>query len=70
MQVTVDRALDLDDLADRLRPCANELVANPFLLRVHVEDYELHIFADGRAIIKGTTDPATARALYSKYIGI
>jgi hypothetical protein len=27
------------------------------------------IFADGRAVIKGTKDPAVARSLYSRYIG-
>jgi hypothetical protein len=27
------------------------------------------IFADGRAVIKGTKDPAVARSLYSRYVG-
>jgi adenylyltransferase/sulfurtransferase len=27
------------------------------------------VFADGRAILKGTKDPAVARALYARYIG-
>ena len=27
------------------------------------------VFADGRAIIKGTKDPAVARSLYARYIG-
>ncbi len=31
--------------------------------------YELTIFADGRAIIKGTNSAATAKAIYSKYVG-
>jgi len=30
---------------------------------------ELTIFPDGRAIIRGTSDPAVARSLYSRYIG-
>lgn len=29
----------------------------------------LHVFADGRALIQGTTDPGTARSLYAKYVG-
>jgi adenylyltransferase/sulfurtransferase len=33
------------------------------------QTYELTLFADGRAIIKGTNDPAIARNLYAKYIG-
>jgi len=31
--------------------------------------YEMTIFPDGRAIIKGTTDPGVARSLYARYIG-
>ncbi len=31
--------------------------------------YELTLFPDGRAIIKGTTEPETARSIYAKYIG-
>ena len=27
------------------------------------------IFADGRAIVKGTADTAVARSLYAKYLG-
>ena len=30
---------------------------------------ELTIFPDGRAIIRGTSDPSIARSLYSRYIG-
>jgi molybdopterin-synthase adenylyltransferase len=29
----------------------------------------LTVFPDGRAIIKGTQDPAVARGIYAKYIG-
>jgi molybdopterin-synthase adenylyltransferase len=29
----------------------------------------LTVFADGRAIISGTDDPAAAKTLYSRYIG-
>ena len=31
--------------------------------------FELTIFPDGRAIIRGTSDPAVARTLYSRYVG-
>jgi len=27
------------------------------------------IFPDGRAIVKGTADPAVARSLYARYLG-
>jgi len=31
--------------------------------------YEITVFADGRAIVKGTSDPAVARSIYAQYIG-
>ena len=42
---------------------------NEFLLKCALDSYELTIFTDGRAIIRGTQDPAVARSLYAKYIG-
>jgi adenylyltransferase/sulfurtransferase len=62
------RPLDLADLARRLAPLA-AVRANEFALRAAIEPYELTVFPDGRAIIKGTTDTAVARGLYARYIG-
>jgi molybdopterin/thiamine biosynthesis adenylyltransferase len=62
------RPLDLRDLAERLGRLA--LVrSNEFALRVTLDAYELMIFPDGRAIIKGTTDVGIARSLYARYVG-
>lgn len=64
------RKLDLDELGERLRGAARAQVkGNDFLLRFSISPYEVTVFADGRAIIKGTKDPAVARALYARYIG-
>ena len=62
--------LSLEQLAVRLES-AGIVTSNPFLVRVAVTDSELEItvFPDGRAIVKGTEDPAAARAIYSRYIG-
>jgi len=62
------RPLNLTELARRLSPIAS-VRANEFALRAVVDAYELTVFPDGRAIIKGTTDTALARSLYSRYIG-
>ena len=62
------RPLDLADLAARLSPLA-PVRFNEFALRFFPDPFELTIFADGRAIVKGTTDPGVARGLYAKYIG-
>lgn len=63
------RRLDLPALGRRLERTAGEVRSNEFLLRFRVAPYEVTVFADGRAIVKGTKDPAVARSLYARYIG-
>ena len=63
-----NREIDLDALAARLA-VSSDVRVNPYLLRVQVEGHELSVFRDGRAIIRGTDDPARARTLYARYIG-
>lgn len=64
------RRLDLMDLGRRLASASvTEVRNNDFLLRFRVPPYEMTVFADGRAIIKGTKDPAVARSLYARYLG-
>ena len=60
--------ISLDELAEKLAG-TGQLTRNQFLLRLKVEGYELTIFPDARAIITGTDDIATARAVYAKYVG-
>jgi molybdopterin/thiamine biosynthesis adenylyltransferase len=62
------RPIDLRDLASRLGKLA-PVRSNEFALRVTLEAYDLMIFPDGRAIIKGTTDVGVARSLYARYVG-
>jgi molybdopterin/thiamine biosynthesis adenylyltransferase len=64
-----NRVLDLSLLKSRLDPTVEDLRHNDFLLRFRVAPYEMTVFADGRAILKGTKDPAVARSLYARYIG-
>jgi adenylyltransferase/sulfurtransferase len=63
------RKLDLAALELRLRAAAAEVRTNEYLLRFRVPPYEMIVFADGRAIVKGTKDPAVARSLYARYVG-
>ncbi|GAC1702037.1 MAG: molybdopterin-synthase adenylyltransferase MoeB [Candidatus Acidiferrum sp.] len=63
------RALDLQALHERLARTLGDVRHNDFLLRFRVPPYEMTIFADGRAILKGSTDPAVARSLYARYVG-
>ncbi len=62
-------AIPLDQLAERLR-AIGPVSANAYLVRLEVAGYRLTFFADGRAIISGTSDPAEARTVYAKYIGL
>jgi adenylyltransferase/sulfurtransferase len=64
-----NRVLDLGALRARLAPTVADVRHNEFLLRFRVPPYEMTVFADGRAILKGTKDPAVARTLYARYIG-
>jgi molybdopterin-synthase adenylyltransferase len=43
---------------------------NDFLLRCSAPPYELTLFKDGRAIVKGTEEASTARSVYSKMVGL
>jgi molybdopterin-synthase adenylyltransferase len=62
------RPVDLPELARKLGAVA-VVRANEFALRVALDPYELTVFPDGRAIIKGTTDVGVARSLYARYVG-
>jgi molybdopterin/thiamine biosynthesis adenylyltransferase len=60
--------ISLEALAEKLAG-VGRVTRNAYLLRVAIDDYLLTIFPDGRAIIGGTDDIATARTLYAKYVG-
>jgi molybdopterin/thiamine biosynthesis adenylyltransferase len=63
------RTLDLGALQSRLAATVSDVRHNEFLLSFRVDPYQMTIFADGRAILKGTKDPAVARTFYARYIG-
>ncbi len=63
------RPVDLVALAKRLAPLAT-VRSNDFAVRAMVDSFELTVFPDGRAIIKGTTDPGVARGVYARYVGM
>jgi len=60
--------LDLEDVARRLGPLGT-VETNRFLVRADIDRYRLTVFADGRAIISGTNDPAVAKSIYARYVG-
>ncbi len=62
--------LSLVDLAARLG-AAGDVSQNAFLVRLTLpeDEFQLTIFPDGRAIVKGTDDVTVARSLYARYVG-
>jgi len=63
-----DAAVSLDELARQLES-VGQVTRNAFLLKLAVDQYELTIFPDGRAIIAGTDDVSVAKTVYAKYVG-
>ncbi len=60
--------LKLDELAERLRG-VGQVTVNEYLVRATIDNFEITIFPDARAIIKGTDDATVARSVYAKYVG-
>jgi adenylyltransferase/sulfurtransferase len=72
-----DAHVDLEVACQRLAPHGKFATMGGLLLRgvfasernPDGEKLSLTLFADGRAIIRGTTDPARARTVYARYVG-
>lgn len=65
---TLRGRVDLQELAQRLAK-VGDVQSSEHMLRATINSYEIALFPDGRAIIRGTEDFTEARALYSRYIG-
>lgn len=63
-----NRPIDFAEIEKRL--ATHGMVRyNEFVLKFWKEPYEVTLFPDGRAIIKGTTDAGIARSLYARFVG-
>lgn len=64
------RSLNLQETAARLsRLNSGKVESNPYLVSFTEEPYRMVVFADGRALIHGTSDIAAARSFYHRYFG-
>jgi len=65
------RPVDFSAMRSRLAHNADisDLRSNDLLLRFRRGLHTVTVFADGRAIVQGTTDIAVARTLYARFIG-
>ena len=62
------RPVDFSEMSTRLKSHGT-VRHNEMVLKFWHDPYEMTLFPDGRAIIKGTTDTAIARSLYARYVG-
>jgi molybdopterin/thiamine biosynthesis adenylyltransferase len=62
------RPVDFAAMRDRLSP-HGQVRFNDLLLRFDRPPHTITLFADGRAIVQGTTDTTLARSLYARFIG-
>lgn len=62
------RPIDFAEMEQRLET-HGVVRHNEFVLKFWREPYEMTLFPDGRAIIKGTTDTGVARSLYARFVG-
>lgn len=62
------RPVDLAEMEARLRPHGT-VRRNDMLLRFERGEQTMTLFADGRAIIQGTSDIAMARSFYARFVG-
>jgi len=63
-----NRPVQFAELEARLAP-HGEVRYTEYVLKFLRSPYEITLFPDGRAIIKGTTDIGVARSLYARFIG-
>jgi adenylyltransferase/sulfurtransferase len=63
-----NRPVDFIEMSSRLQPHGT-VRHNDFVLKFWRDPYEMTLFPDGRAIIKGTNDTAVARSLYARFVG-
>jgi len=62
------RPIDFAALQARLAP-HGEVRFTDYVLKFERPPFELTLFPDGRAIIKGTTDTGIARSFYARFVG-
>lgn len=62
--------IDFAVIAEKMRAVASaEPRFNAFMLKAMMGSCEVTVFADGRAIIRGTSKPEEAKSIYAKYVG-
>lgn len=61
--------LDLGALAEKLKDLSS-VKQNEYLVRFDAGEFEVTVFRDARAIVRGTDDVSTAKSLYARFVGV
>lgn len=69
VQVVPERSSDLESAAARLRGVATAIHRHPQSVTASIAEGRLTLFADGRILVEGTTDPLVATSLIARYLG-
>ncbi|UVI28660.1 ThiF family adenylyltransferase [Paenibacillus spongiae] len=69
VQVSIGRTIDLVKAQQHMAACGMPVTANPYLVRVQIQEGELlALFPDGRILVQGTQDTRRAEALCERYV--
>ena len=63
------KGLDLYEFSQQWKSLVENLIANPYLVSFHYNDYRVVLFKDGRAIIHGTSEVSVAKSIYTRLVG-
>ncbi|WP_342580756.1 ThiF family adenylyltransferase [Ureibacillus sp. FSL W7-1570] len=59
----------LERISKRLHTIVKNLKVTPYLMSFQVEDVQMVLFQDGRALIHGTKEEEKAKRIYQRYVG-
>ncbi|MEW9124350.1 MAG: ThiF family adenylyltransferase [Thermotaleaceae bacterium] len=66
----INNKISTESILQKLEAAGVKVQKNAFFLRFKVEEVQVTLFYDGRAILKNTSDIAHAKSLYARYIGL
>lgn len=65
----IQKNISAEKIVQKLKSLNIDVIQNAYFIKFLVEDVQMTLFYDGRAIIKNTDDINRATSLYSRYIG-
>ncbi|KKI93644.1 hypothetical protein WQ54_03275 [Bacillus sp. SA1-12] len=69
LRPSIGKQISFEQISKRVKPIADALLENPFLLSMTFGRHRIVLFKDGRALIHGTKDIAEAKKIYHRYVG-